>query len=296
MPQQWQFWTGNAINPVADAHRAQQEAWYAEEAALEARVPDVKVRAAEVGKQFGWAVLEVKRWHPSGVSIPKDSRLEWMGPHRSVFMVVFEVCPADHQVAGWRVARRLPNGFSLAGSLSGGWTCMVEESRLELLRRAAEDRKEKAELQARSFGGDFRRGGKQFQSDYWVVRPNGTLRDPDEMELAQRGGREVWRDRGKKFWHEIAPEELAISWRGGSDFRLQVPAAGLTPTQIETVRQIESQDLHVEAGFLGLVSKKVAVVAQQPNVIEQQPESFGPVEISKINLSGLFAGTAKVRR
>ena len=54
--------------------------------------------------------------------------------------------------------------------------------------------------------GRFRRMGASGNGDFWVIRPDGTLREPDELV------RRKDYPEGQKRWLRVEAEEIAISW------------------------------------------------------------------------------------
>lgn len=96
-----------------------------------------------------------------------------------------------------------------------------------------------------NFGGTYRRGGMTRNEDWWVVRPDGSLREADESR------------RKEKIWTEVVAHELALHWfckhmgnvAANSIFEVcKMPVGGGTPAQLEKVREIE-QELGVPNGF-----------------------------------------------
>ncbi len=93
------------------------------------------------------------------------------------------------------------------------------------------------------FGGHFRHMGVSGNGDFWVIRADGSLREPDNIKYRKR-----YRSEGDKYWTIVGAEELALSWTcgttndiaGSSEFVVaKLPVNGLTATQLETVTEIE---------------------------------------------------------
>ena len=98
-------------------------------------------------------------------------------------------------------------------------------------------------------------GGATRQSNAWVVRPDGSLRDPDEKDVPRH------KSDGTYYWEIVGPEELAISWGKGNtaaphEFKTnKVPTSGCTPEQISTVRRIEQELDEMFRGSTGISGK-----------------------------------------
>jgi len=84
------------------------------------------------------------------------------------------------------------------------------------------------------FGGHFRRMGNSGNGDFWVIQPDGNLRDPDEVSYRKR-----YTSEGNKQWRLISDDELALSWDcgtmhdivGSSSFTIaKAPVSGCTET------------------------------------------------------------------
>lgn len=106
-----------------------------------------------------------------------------------------------------------------------------------------------------NYGGAFRARGRTGNRDYWVVRPDGSLRDPDALTPFKRSSAE-----GEKRWRVVAPEELAISWSKRSsaaphEFRVDhLPEGECTSEQLATVRRLEEEIDETWRGATGLAS------------------------------------------
>lgn len=102
------------------------------------------------------------------------------------------------------------------------------------------------------FGGHFRRMGASGNCDYWVVKPDGSLHNPDEVEYRKR-----YTSEGEKHWAVVRAEELALEWFGGNSCHVaKLPVSDLTVEQAETVRRIETENIGVLEGAFGLNAEK----------------------------------------
>lgn len=110
-----------------------------------------------------------------------------------------------------------------------------------------------------NFGGYFRRMGVSGNGDWWVVRSDGSLRDPEEVNYRKR-----YNSEGQKQWSFVGPDELALRWDcgttrdvdGSSTFEVvKLPVGGCTAAQLHTVRSIE-EEIGATPGVFGLVAKK----------------------------------------
>jgi hypothetical protein len=92
------------------------------------------------------------------------------------------------------------------------------------------------------FGGHFRVMGATGNAQYWVIRPDGSERDPDEVNYRKR-----WTSEGDKRWRLVGPEELAIMWSKSctaADHEFVVaklPAGECTAEQLATVEHVERE-------------------------------------------------------
>ncbi|MDO8512197.1 MAG: hypothetical protein Q7S57_02900 [bacterium] len=93
-----------------------------------------------------------------------------------------------------------------------------------------------------NFGGHFRMMGYTGQAQYWVIRPDGSEREPDEVDYRKR-----YTSEGNKKWWLVSSDELAISWFKGTTASShqcvvdKLPAGGCTPEQLATVAQLEQE-------------------------------------------------------
>src|SRR3989338_3255930 len=183
----------------------------------------------------------------------------------------------------------------------------VEWSKAEVIRR----RSEQGEILA-NFGGHFRVMGAAGQCQYWVIQPDGAERDPDEVEYRKRYTAE-----GSKTWRLVGPGELAISWSKGNtaanhEFIVdKLPAGGCTAEQLATIERLEreiNERFDGAVGMSGTISPGIGKgwglgfkPSSKPNTKPtSEPvltsENAEPISPSKVDLSKLFGGSAKVRR
>lgn len=93
-----------------------------------------------------------------------------------------------------------------------------------------------------NWGGHFRRMGGTGNADFWVVRPDGTLRDADAITY-----RKSYKTEGVKQWRIVGPDELAITWskeHTAADHECSVtkpPVGGYTAAQREAVARIANE-------------------------------------------------------
>src|SRR3989344_5212256 len=117
-----------------------------------------------------------------------------------------------------------------------------------------------------NFGGHYRVMGATNNVQFWVIRPDGSLREPDEEE--GRGHNQQYKgSEGNKRWDIVAPEELAICWSKSftaapHQFTVnKSPVAGCTPNQLTTVKRIEreiSERFYGATGCSGRMSPSIA--------------------------------------
>jgi hypothetical protein len=93
-----------------------------------------------------------------------------------------------------------------------------------------------------NWGGHFRTMGRTGNAQFWVVRPDGSKRLPDEVEYRKRYASE-----GEKRWRFVFRDELAISWSkgcsaAGHEFVVaHLPIGGPTPEQLAFVAALEEK-------------------------------------------------------
>ena len=148
------------------------------------------------------------------------------------------------------------------------------------------------------FGGHFRVMGATSQAQYWVVRPDGTQRDPDTISYRKR-----YSEEGDKQWRQVEPDELAISWfkaytAADHDFVVnKAPVGGCTIAQLETVDRLEAEiaerwegmsgisgsgSPRIDIGW-GLGSSKSPARANQKREEAQQQSNSPKVDLSSLD-------------
>jgi hypothetical protein len=141
-----------------------------------------------------------------------------------------------------------------------------------------------------NFGGHFRFMGMTGQSQYWVVCPDGSLRNPDSISYRKR-----YTEEGEKHWDVVEPRELALSWwksitADPHQFVVsKMPVSGLTLEQLQTVeqlqREITSWHKGGEVGLgwnLHLTKKAAAEVIKEEQKDQPQPQTSGEVDLSAL--------------
>lgn len=197
------------------------------------------------------------------------------------------------------------NSFYVPDLSKIGDELRVEWSKAEVIRR----RSEQGEILA-NFGGHFRVMGAAGQCQYWVIQPNGAERDPDEVEYRKR-----YTSEGSKRWRLVGTEELALSWsksNTASDHEFVVeklPAGGCTIEQLATIERLEREISERFDGAVGISGKVSPCISKgwgldskpsskpSPEPVEEPtPKNTEPINLSKIDPSKLFGGSAKIRR
>lgn len=143
---------------------------------------------------------------------------------------------------------------------SGSLTSWIENAKGVLARftnvsseMAALEQKQNSGEVLVDFGGHFRVMGATSQAQYWVVRSDGSLRDPDTISYRKR-----YSEEGDKQWRQVEPDELAISWfkaytAADHDFVVnKAPVSGCTATQLETVDRLEAEIAERWEGMSGI--------------------------------------------
>ncbi|OGZ00028.1 MAG: hypothetical protein A2945_04275 [Candidatus Liptonbacteria bacterium RIFCSPLOWO2_01_FULL_52_25] len=106
-----------------------------------------------------------------------------------------------------------------------------------------------------NFGGHFRVMGRTDNAQFWVVQPDGSLREPDEVQYRKRYSSE-----GDKRWRLVRPEELALSWSKNSSASpheftvVKLPVNGITPEQKAAVVKLEREIAEEWMGATGMAS------------------------------------------
>ena len=141
-----------------------------------------------------------------------------------------------------------------------------------------------------NFGGHFRVMGRTDNAQFWVVRPDGSLREPDEVQYRKR-----YTSEGDKRWRLVKPEELALSWAKGSSASpheflvVKFPVNGITPEQKAAAAKFEREIAEEWMGATGMASGiaspsvgngwglvlKPASVTAPPRSAEVTPASHG---------------------
>ena len=91
------------------------------------------------------------------------------------------------------------------------------------------------------FGWHFRLIWKSNQANYWVIQPDGTFREADEIIY-----KKFSKEEGDKRWYVINPDEIAISWSKDiiwADHICNVLKSTDNPTdaQIQTIKNLEEE-------------------------------------------------------
>jgi hypothetical protein len=141
----------------------------------------------------------------------------------------FETMPTE----GWRES--LTSWVEMARGVLAKFAAIEPEL------KTLEERQGSGEVSV-DFGGHYRRMGNTGNADFWVVRADGSLREPNEVSYRGR-----YTSEGRKTWRIVAAEELAISWSKActaADHEFVVnklPVSGCTQAQLETVRRLEQE-------------------------------------------------------
>lgn len=253
MSKAWQFWTGNAVSPAVEHCHEVRKRNREEEARHAAREEELKILGQELGAKHGLRFIGTRRDYPPGTNIPRNPKLQWIVPPKSVISLGFEVTPVG--MAKWRVQQRLAEGVVLSGKNSTGWSVWLKEGELDKLTKifkspvlppVEERNREQSDGTLADFGGHYRIFGATKNAQFWVIRPDGTLREPDEDR--GRGYAEKYKGaEGDKRWNVVAPGELAISWwkpstAASHEFTVnKLPVDGVTPSQIGVVRKLQEE-------------------------------------------------------
>lgn len=118
-----------------------------------------------------------------------------------------------------------------------------------------EERKSSGEVLV-DFGGHFRVMGATGNAQYWVIKPDGSEREPDEVSYRKR-----YTSEGDKKWRLVGPEELAISWfkaytAADHEFVVnKLPEGGCTQDQLATVKRLEREINERFCGSVGMSGK-----------------------------------------
>ncbi|NCU44154.1 hypothetical protein EOM71_00555 [Candidatus Falkowbacteria bacterium] len=149
------------------------------------------------------------------------------------------------------------------------------------------------------FGGHFRTMGATHNAQYWVIRADGTEREPDEVNYRKR-----YTFEGEKSWRLVGPEELAISWfkaytAADHEFIVnKVPQGGCTLEQLMTVKRLEAEISQQFYGSVGVSGRVSPEIGKGWNLGETKPEPVEPtsvendegVDLAEVDLSEFFGG------
>jgi len=118
-----------------------------------------------------------------------------------------------------------------------------EAERQRLLKAQEEERQRMVQYKAMGLPSDVRVwhrvGAGTDCSDAWVIKPDGSFREPTKFEAVKRYGD------GYKNWEQILPGEVVLSWEKGNTAAehgfevIYMPKEGLTAAQKEAVLKIE---------------------------------------------------------
>jgi len=118
-----------------------------------------------------------------------------------------------------------------------------EAERQRLLKAQEEERQRMVQYKAMGLPSDVRVwhrvGAGTDCSDAWVIKPDGSFREPTKFEAVKRYGD------GYKNWEQIFPGEVVLSWEKGNTAAehgfevIYMPKEGLTAAQKEAVLKIE---------------------------------------------------------
>lgn len=154
-----------------------------------------------------------------------------------------------------------------------------------------------------------RRGGRTNAGDGWVIGPGGEDRpntgwtDPTSRRLARYG-------EGEMIWEQVLPGELVLRWKKACSAAEHVfevvylPPGGLTEAQLERVAEIEAELEREWEGAYGLASgrpsppvgKGWGLKPSSPPPAPADEKTGEPVDLTKVDLSKLFGGGARVER
>jgi len=169
--------------------------------------------------------------------------------------------------------------------------------------KALERRQNSGEILV-DFGGHFRTMGSTGNAQYWVIKGDGTEREPDEVNYRKR-----YTSEGEKKWRLVDPEELAISWfkaytAANHEFIVnKIPQGGCTPEQLATIKRLEAEISQKFHGAVGLSGKVSPAIGKGWNLGETKPEPVASTSVEndeKVNLTEVdfsqFFGGCVVRK
>lgn len=145
-----------------------------------------------------------------------------------------------------------------------------------------------------NFGGHFRVMGATGNAQYWVIMPDGSERDADEVSYRKR-----YTSEGEKKWRLVGPEELAIMWSKAftaapHEFAvIKYPDGGCTPEQLSAVKRIECEIFKLCYGTTDSVEIAGGWELRKkssPKAMHEKTALAEPVDLAKVDLSRLFGG------
>lgn len=128
------------------------------------------------------------------------------------------------------------------------WEARAEAAleKFEVVRSELQDLNSRQEAGAImvNFQAKRRRVGAAGLCDGWVIRPDGSQREPDRVG-SERHSRSL-------YWRLVAEEELALQWQGGLTGEVRMlPVGGCTEAQLAAVAAIETE-LKLQPNAFGL--------------------------------------------
>ncbi|TAL49738.1 hypothetical protein EPN81_04895 [Patescibacteria group bacterium] len=138
-----------------------------------------------------------------------------------------------------------------------------------------------------------RRGGSTDAGDGWVIRPDGSLRERDEIDCP----RPRYSEEGTQRWRQICRGELVIKWSKAytaapHEFTVVHRPETLTPAQERTVRLIQEELAEQWDGRRGMSGVSTSPpVGNGWGLNSPKPK---PTDPGKLDLSSLFGGAARV--
>lgn len=137
--------------------------------------------------------------------------------------------------------------------------------------KTLEQRQSSGEIRV-NFGGHFREMGASGNSQYWVIKPNGSEREPDEVDYRKR-----YTSEGDKKWRAVNPEELAISWfkvntAAEHEFVNKFPVGGCTSEQLAKVKGLEQEIERRFKGTTGMSGKVSPSIGNGWNLGGKKPK------------------------
>jgi len=189
----------------------------------------------------------------------------------------------------------------------GRWTKWAETVMIEVRETSPAAK----ELHRRQTGGEVlanfetwkRRGGATNCGQGWVVRPDGSLREPDRMDCP----RPRHQHEGTQHWDLVAEIELAISWSKAytaapHEFTVaKRPVSGLTQAQLATVEQLEREIAEQWDGAVGMSGHTSSPPVGRGWGLKPLPApkpaapAGPPVKLGGLDLAGLFGGAVVVK-